>query len=232
MDASPDYGDKMIKINGLNKTFVKRGIKKEALKDVSLSIAENEFVAIMGPSGSGKSTLLNILGGLETVTGGEYFFREEAVHEMGTAARNQFRKEHVGFVFQDYKLLDDYSVYENVELPLRIRNMKAAERKKRTNEVLEKLHLGELAKKYPDFISGGEQQRCAIARALAGGNELLLADEPTGALDSENGRALMELFTELNSEQKVTIIMVTHDENIAGYAKRIIRLHDGEIVGG
>lgn len=220
----------MIKINGLNKTFVKRGVRKEALKDISLSIAESEFVAIMGPSGSGKSTLLNILGGLETVTDGEYFFRDEAVHKMGASARNQFRKEHIGFVFQDYRLLDDYSVYENVELPLRIRNMKASERKKRTNEILEKLHLEELAKKYPDFISGGEQQRCAIARALVSGNELLLADEPTGALDSENGRELMELFTRLNREQKVTIVIVTHDEKIAGYANRIVKLQDGQIV--
>lgn len=216
----------MIELKHLKKTYSSEGVETHALKDVNLTVNEGEYLAIMGKSGSGKSTLLNILGGMDTLTAGEYWFGELAVHDLSERGLHRFRKEHVSFVFQQFALMNRYTVYENTELPLLINGVKKKERKKIVMEKLDMLGIADLAKKLPEHISGGQQQRCAVARALAAGNELFLADEPTGALDNENSLAMMEIFDKIN-EQGKTIILITHDPDVAGHAGRMVELRDG-----
>ena len=218
----------MIKLNGITKEYNSDGISFKALSDIDITINRGDMVAIMGRSGSGKSTLLNIIGGLDSPTSGSYTFDDTVLDVNDVKFMDKFRKNKVAFVFQQFALLGDYTVYDNIELPLRARNIPAAERKKRINEVMERLEISKLKKKLPSKISGGEQQRCAIARALVTGNELILADEPTGALDRTTGQEIMNLIKELNREGK-TVLIVTHDEKIAAQAKRIIYLEDGKI---
>lgn len=201
----------------------------KALNDVSLEIYKGEFIAIMGTSGSGKSTLLNMIGAMDDMTSGEYYFNGETIHNKSNKEIHLFRKGHISFVFQNFALMDHYTVFENAELSLRAKNISKKQRKKIVMEQLKKLGIEELAEKMPRQLSGGQQQRCAIARALASGNDVILADEPTGALDSQNSREIMEIFKELNKEGK-TIIVVTHDENIAKETQRIIKIEDGKIV--
>lgn len=219
----------MIRLEKITKTYTTGGVDTYALKEVNLEVQRGEYLAIMGKSGSGKSTLLNILGGMDTMTSGEYWFGDIAVHKLSRRELHQFRKNQVSFVFQQFALMNRYTVYENVELPLLIRGMKKKERKKAVMEKLDMLGIAELSKKLPIHISGGQQQRCAVARALAAGNELFLADEPTGALDQENSLEMMEIFDKINKQGK-TIIMITHDEDIAGRAKRLVRIHDGYLL--
>lgn len=219
----------MIRLEKITKTYTTGGVDTYALKEVNLEVQRGEYLAIMGKSGSGKSTLLNILGGMDTMTSGEYWFGDIAVHKLSRRELHQFRKKQVSFVFQQFALMNRYTVYENVELPLLIRGMKKKERKKVVMEKLDMLGIAELSKKLPIHISGGQQQRCAVARALAAGNELFLADEPTGALDQENSLEMMEIFDKINKQGK-TIIMITHDEDIAGRAKRLVRIHDGYLL--
>lgn len=220
----------MIVLQNVTKSYTGKQKKTEVLHGISIKIQEGEFVAVMGASGSGKTTLLNLIGGLDRIDEGTYFYDEIPVHELGTGKLNQFRKKHIGFVFQNYNLLDDCTIFENVELPLRLRNVKKAVRKQKVMELLKFLQVEQYAKKLPSQLSGGEQQRCSIARAIIAGNELLLADEPTGALDSQNGTEVMELLSKLNQEQGITIVMVTHDRKVADYAHRIIYIKDGTVV--
>lgn len=222
--------NRMIELQNISKIYGKSQNQTAALRDISLKIGQGEFIAVMGPSGSGKTTLLNILGGLEHPTGGEYLYQGRQVHSMNLAQLNSFRRDEVGFVFQEYNLLDDSTVFENVELPLRIRNVKKKARKEKVMELLELFGIEQHCRKRPAEMSGGEQQRCAIARAVAADCRLLLADEPTGSLDSANGKQVMEAMTALNKERGTTIVMVTHDKDIAGYADRIISIKDGMII--
>ena len=199
------------------------------VKDINLEVKDGEFVAIMGASGSGKSTLLHILGGMDKLTSGEYYYNDEAVHDMSMGRLNIFRRDHVSFVFQNAALMKYYTVAENIEMPLLSMNVGKKERKKIIEEKMEAVGIAHLAKKLPIHISGGEQTRTAIARALAGDNELLLADEPTGALDQTTGKEIMEVFQKVHEMGK-TIILITHDPNVAAYADRIIRIEDGKII--
>lgn len=216
----------MIKLDKVTKIYVAGNNKKQALQEVSLTVKEGEFVSIMGTSGSGKSTLLNIIGCMDSLTEGSYVFQETEVHHLNNTALNKFRKNHISFVFQYFALMKRYSVYENVEMPLLIKNISKKERKQIIMENLERVGIADLANSLPSRISGGQQQRCAIARALASGNDLILADEPTGALDSQTGNELMDTFDKINQEGK-TIILVTHDEDIAKRTKRILKMEDG-----
>lgn len=200
-----------------------------ALDGVSLNIQKGDFISIVGTSGSGKSTLLHILGAMDSLTSGEYYYEHEAIHSKKSNGLHKFRKEHISFVFQNFALMDHYTIYENVELPLRAKNISKKERKKIVMEQLEKVGIKDLAEKLPRHLSGGQQQRCAIARALASGNELILADEPTGALDTKNSHEIMNILKELNKMGK-TIILVTHDPNIAKETKKIIQMEDGKIL--
>ena len=199
------------------------------MNEVTLHVEQGEFVAIMGPSGCGKSTLLNILGTLDSPTSGSYFFEGKQVDKMNENQLTALRKNNLGFIFQSFNLIDELTVYENVELPLVYMGIKAAQRKEKVNKVLEKVNLLHRANHYPQQLSGGQQQRVAIARAVVTDCKLLLADEPTGNLDSVNGVEVMELLSELN-RQGTTIIIVTHSQRDATYAHRIIRLLDGQIV--
>ncbi|MCM1158777.1 MAG: ABC transporter ATP-binding protein [Bacteroidales bacterium] len=219
----------MIVLKQITKTYGKGESTVRALQDVSLEIQKGEMISIMGASGSGKSTLLNVLGCMDKFDSGEYFYQDIAVHNLEKNKRHQFRKEHIGFVFQQFALMNQYTVYENVELPLCIQNVPKKERKRRVNEALEQMRIRELAKKMPTKISGGQQQRCAIARALASGNELILADEPTGALDVDNGNEIMNILTQLNKQGK-TLVVITHDPEIAARTQRILHMEDGRIV--
>ncbi len=203
--------------------------QKKALNEVTLHVEQGEFVAIMGPSGCGKSTLLNILGTLDSPTSGSYFFEGKQVDKMNENQLTALRKNNLGFIFQSFNLIDELTVYENVELPLVYMGIKTAQRKEKVNKVLEKVNLLHRANHYPQQLSGGQQQRVAIARAVVTDCKLLLADEPTGNLDSVNGVEVMELLSELN-RQGTTIIIVTHSQRDATYAHRIIRLLDGQIV--
>ena len=219
----------MITVSNLSKIFRTEEIETTALNGVSFEINEGEFVAIMGPSGCGKSTLLNILGLLDNPTGGSYRLLDTEVGELRERERTKFRKGNIGFVFQSFNLIDELNVYENIELPLRYLNLPAAERKERVTAILKRMAISHRAQHFPQQLSGGQQQRVAIARAVVAAPKLILADEPTGNLDSKNGREVMNLLTELHREG-TTIVMVTHSQRDAGYADRIINLFDGEIV--
>lgn len=219
----------MIKLIHVKKDYTEGGVVTNALKDINLEVKDGEFVAIMGASGSGKSTLLHILGGMDKLTSGEYYYNDEAVHDMSMGRLNIFRRDHVSFVFQNAALMKYYTVAENIEMPLLSMNVGKKERKKIIEEKIEAVGIAHLAKKLPIHISGGEQTRTAIARALAGDNELLLADEPTGALDQTTGKEIMEVFKKVHEMGK-TIILITHDPNVAAYADRIIRIEDGKII--
>lgn len=220
----------MIKVNELCKVFRTEEIETTALNNVSFEIKDGEFVAIMGPSGCGKSTLLNILGLLDNPTGGSYELLGQEVSRLKERERTKFRKGNIGFVFQSFNLIDELNVYENVELPLRYLNIGAAERKQRVTEMLKRMNISHRAKHFPQQLSGGQQQRVAIARAVVSSPKLVLADEPTGNLDSKNGKEVMDLLSELNA-QGTTIVMVTHSQKDASVANRVINLLDGQIVG-
>jgi putative ABC transport system ATP-binding protein len=219
----------MIKTNDLTKVFRTEEVETTALNKVTLNVKEGEYVAVMGPSGCGKSTLLNILGLLDNPTSGSYIFNGTEVANLRERDRTIFRKGNIGFVFQSFNLIDELNIYENVELPLIYLKMKANERKKSVETVLERMKIGHRAKHFPQQLSGGQQQRVAIARAVVANPKLILADEPTGNLDSKNGIEVINLLTELNKEG-TTIIMVTHSERDSGYAHRIVNLFDGSIV--
>ena len=219
----------MIKTEKLSMLFTTEEVQTKALNEVTLHVEQGEFVAIMGPSGCGKSTLLNILGTLDSPTSGSYFFEGKQVDKMNENQLTALRKNNLGFIFQSFNLIDELTVYENVELPLVYMGIKTAQRKEKVNKVLEKVNLLYRANHYPQQLSGGQQQRVAIARAVVTDCKLLLADEPTGNLDSVNGVEVMELLSELN-RQGTTIIIVTHSQRDATYAHRIIRLLDGQIV--
>lgn len=219
----------MIKIENLTKVFRTTEVETLALNDVSLEVKENEFVAIMGPSGCGKSTLLNIMGLLDQPTAGSYYLDGTEVGRLREKDRTEVRKGKIGFVFQSFNLIDELNVFENVELPLTYLKIPAAERRRRVNEILSRMNIGHRAGHYPQQLSGGQQQRVAIARAVVSGPKLILADEPTGNLDSKNGQEVMELLTELNKEG-TTIVMVTHSQRDAGFAGRVISLFDGQVV--
>lgn len=219
----------MIKTEKLCMVFTTEDVQTKALNNVSLEIKQGEFVAIMGPSGCGKSTLMNILGTLDSPTSGKYYFNGKEVDRMSESQLTTFRKGNIGFVFQSFNLIDELTVYENVELPLVYLNKKAAERKQKVEEVLERMDILHRAGHLPQQLSGGQQQRVAIARAVVTDCPLILADEPTGNLDSKNGAEVMELLSELN-RQGTTIVMVTHSQRDARYAHRIIHLLDGQIV--
>lgn len=219
----------MIKTEKLSMLFTTEEVQTKALNEVTLHVEQGEFVAIMGPSGCGKSTLLNILGTLDSPTSGSYFFEGKQVDKMNENQLTALRKNNLGFIFQSFNLIDELTVYENVELSLVYMGIKTAQRKEKVNKVLEKVNLLHRANHYPQQLSGGQQQRVAIARAVVTDCKLLLADEPTGNLDSVNGVEVMELLSELN-RQGTTIIIVTHSQRDATYAHRIIRLLDGQIV--
>lgn len=219
----------MIKIENLTKVFRTEDIETYALSGVNIYVTDGEFVAIMGPSGCGKSTLLNIIGLLDNPTKGMYSFNDVNVTNLKERYRTQYRKGNIGFIFQSFNLIDELSVYDNVELPLLYLRMKTSERKKRVEEVLQRMKIGHRTKHFPQQLSGGQQQRVAIARAVVAIPKLILADEPTGNLDSKNGIEVMNLLSELNQEG-TTIIMVTHSERDAGFAHRTINMLDGKII--
>lgn len=219
----------MIKTVALEKIFRTEEVETLALNKVSIEVKEGEFVAIMGPSGCGKSTLLNILGLLDNPTSGEYYLNGIEVSRYTEAQRTKLRKGIIGFVFQSFNLIDELNVYENIELPLLYMGVSAAERKKKVQEAMERMAIVHREKHFPQQLSGGQQQRVAIARAVVANPKLILADEPTGNLDSKNGQEVMNLLSELNKEG-TTIVMVTHSQHDAGFASRTINLFDGQIV--
>jgi ABC-type lipoprotein export system ATPase subunit len=209
---------------GNTRTFV--------LKDINLTVDQGEFISIMGPSGSGKSTLLNLIGMLDEASEGQYFFMNEAVHQMKEKHRSQLYKQYIGFVFQAYHLIDELTVYENIETPLIYQDVKTAERKAIVADMLDRFSIVGKKDLFPAQLSGGQQQLVGIARALVGKPKLILADEPTGNLNSRQGEEIMEIFSRLNREEGVTIIQVTHSEKNAAYGKRIINLLDGHVQHG
>ena len=220
----------MIELTNIAKTVSIGGSKTYILKDIHLKINQGEFISIMGPSGSGKSTLLNIIGMLDDPSEGYHYFMGDAVHLLKEKQRSQLYKKYIGFVFQAYHLIDELTVYENIETPLIYQDMKSLERKAIVADALDRFQI--VGKKYlfPTQLSGGQQQLVGIARALVAKPSLLLADEPTGNLNSKQGEEIMELFKKLNREEGVTIIQVTHSEKNAGYGSRIINLLDGKII--
>ncbi|MDO5761854.1 MAG: ABC transporter ATP-binding protein [Bacteroidales bacterium] len=219
----------MIKTENITKIFRTENIETTALNGVSLEVKEGEFVAIMGPSGCGKSTLLSILGLLDNPDEGNYYLAGEEVGHLRERERTRFRKGRIGFVFQSFNLIDELTVEENVDLQLKYVGIPRKQRKEQVLEILRKVNLSHRAKHYPQQLSGGQQQRVAIARAVVGKPSLILADEPTGNLDSKNGLEVMELLAQLNAEG-TTIVMVTHSQHDAAFANRTIYLHDGEVV--
>lgn len=219
----------MIKIENICRVFRTEEVETTALNGVSMTVEDGEFVAIMGPSGCGKSTLLSILGLLDNPDEGNYWLDGEEVGHLREKQRTGYRKGRIGFVFQSFNLIDELTVEENVDLQLKYLGVPKAERKQRVLEVLRKVNLSQRAKHYPQQLSGGQQQRVAIARAVVGRPKLILADEPTGNLDSRNGREVMELLSQLNAEG-ATIVMVTHSQHDAAYTGRIVNLFDGQIV--
>jgi len=222
-------GESLIKLTGIKKVFYTDEVETHALSDIHLEIKKGEYVAISGPSGCGKSTLLSILGLLDTATEGQYWLDGKPVQNLGFAERARIRNREIGFIFQSFNLIGDLSVYENVELPLTYRGMAATERRRRVGEALERVSMAHRSKHLPSQLSGGQQQRVAVARALAGDPLILLADEPTGNLDSTNGEAVMDLLRDLH-QQGSTICMVTHDPRFSRYAQRTIQLFDGRVV--
>jgi len=227
MSASAD--DAMIKLTGLTKVFYTDEVETHALSGIHLEILRGEYVAISGPSGCGKSTLLSILGLLDSPTDGSYTLNGRAVQGLNLSERARIRNREIGFIFQSFNLIGDLTVFENVELPLIYRGMKSNERRERVNAALERVGMAHRAKHLPSQLSGGQQQRVAVARAVAGQPSILLADEPTGNLDSKNGEAVMDLLRELH-RAGATICMVTHDPRYAAHADRAIHLFDGRVV--
>ncbi len=219
----------MIKITNLQKFYRTEEVETIALNNVNIHVKEGEFVAVMGPSGCGKSTLLNIIGLLDDLDEGSYLFNNIEVAHFKENKRSDLRKHNIGFVFQSFNLIDELTVFENVELPLVYTNVPPAERKKRVEEVLEKVQIMHRRNHFPQQLSGGQQQRVAVARAVVNNPKLILADEPTGNLDSSNGNEVMQLLTELN-ESGTTIVMVTHSEHDAKFSDRVIRMLDGQVI--
>lgn len=219
----------MIELNNIFKWYTVGGSRSFVLKDVNLSIKEGEFVSIMGPSGSGKSTLLHIIGLLDEPNEGDYHFQEENVLKFKEKKRSEIYKQHMGFVFQAYHLIDELTVAENIETPLIYKNLKSSERKAIVADMLDKFGIVGKKDLFPNQLSGGQQQIVGIARALAGKPNVLLADEPTGNLNSKQGEEIMELFRKLNEEEGVTIVQVTHSEKNASYGSRVIELLDGQV---
>ena len=219
----------MLQLRNLFKWYSNKFVKTYVLRDINLEIKEKEFVSIMGPSGSGKSTLLHILGMLDDPTEGEYHFLGEAIHKMGEKARSEMQKQYIGFVFQSYHLIDDLTVYENLETPLIYKKINSSERKSLVGDILDKFQIVGKKDLFPNQLSGGQQQLVGIARAIITGPKLIFADEPTGNLNSAQGEDIMELFKKLN-EEGTTIIQVTHSEKNAAYGSRVINLLDGRIV--
>lgn len=222
-------GSSLIKLDGITKVFLTDELETHALSGIHLDIREGEYVSVSGPSGCGKTTLLSILGLLDSPSGGEYTLAGEPVARLTASDRARVRNRQIGFIFQAFNLIGDLTVYENVELPLTYRGMSGAERKERVHAALEKVGMSHRVKHYPAQLSGGQQQRVAVARAVAGSPAILLADEPTGNLDSQNGEAVMDLLRELH-RGGATICMVTHDPRYARYAEREVHLFDGRVV--
>ncbi len=229
MATEANHGESLIRLDGVKKVFFTDEVETHALSGIHLDINRGEYVSIAGPSGCGKSTLLSILGLLDTPTDGQYALNGKAVANLSLAERARIRNREVGFIFQSFNLIGDLTVFENVELPLTYRGMKSAERRTRVTEALEKVGMAHRAKHLPSQLSGGQQQRVAVARALVGDPLILLADEPTGNLDSKNGEAVMSLLQELH-RGGATICMVTHDQRFARHADRTVHLFDGKIV--
>ena len=219
----------MLSLENVTKIYKGDLFETKALQDVSLTVEQGEFLAIMGESGSGKTTLLNILGGMDTLSSGKYYLQDVAVHECKPAKLDRVRKQYISFIFQHFALMEEYNVFENIEAPLLARNVRKSERKKIIREWAEKLGIEELLDKYPSQISGGQKQRVASARALVVDNPIILADEPTGALDEENTKKVMNLFKVLHNDGK-TIVLITHDHKVADYADRIVKIRDGKIL--
>ncbi len=219
----------MIRTTNLVKHYRTEEIETTALNEVNIHVPAGEFLSIMGPSGCGKSTLLNILGLIDTPNGGEYHFLDHEVSKYSEKERAKLRKENIGFVFQSFNLIDELSVFENVELPLIYTNMKGADRKKRVEEVLEQMNMMHRRNHFPQQLSGGQQQRVAVSRAIVNQPKLILADEPTGNLDTANGEDVMKILADLN-KQGTTVIMVTHSPHNAEFGHRILRLLDGKVV--
>jgi putative ABC transport system ATP-binding protein len=222
-------GNSLIKLDGVRKVFYTDEVETHALSDIHLQIKEGEYVAIAGPSGCGKTTLLSIIGLLDTPTDGQYALAGEPVANLTPSQRAYVRNRQIGFIFQAFNLIGDLTVYENVELALTYRKMPAAERKQRVHEALERVGMAHRVRHYPSQLSGGQQQRVAVARAIGGKPAILLADEPTGNLDSKNGEAVMQLLQELHRDG-ATICMVTHDPRYAEHADRTVHLFDGQVV--
>ena len=222
-------GLKMLKLQDLTKAYRTDEVETVALNNVNIEIEHGEFVAIMGPSGCGKSTLLNIIGMLDTPTSGHYFFNGEDVAGYSEAQLGVIRKQHIGFIFQSFNLIDELSVFENIELALLYHDIPASERKERVAAVMDKVGIAHRAKHMPSQLSGGQQQRVAVARAVVGNQSMILADEPTGNLDTAHGQEVMEMLQKLN-EEGTTIVMVTHSPSHADYARRTINLLDGHVV--
>lgn len=219
----------MIKLSSLVKVYTTEDVETTALNNINLEVKEGEYVAIMGPSGCGKSTLLNILGMIDKPSGGEYFFFEDEVSKYSERQRANLRKNNIGFVFQSFNLIDELTVYENIELPLLYLGYSSAERKKRVAEAMETMEIMARKNHFPQQLSGGQQQRVAVARAVVARPKLILADEPTGNLDSGHGEEVMKILTELH-ENGTTIVMVTHSPAYSEYSQRIVHLFDGHVV--
>ena len=219
----------MLELQHISKWINVGGARTFILKDINLRVAEGQFISVMGPSGSGKSTLLNVIGMLDEASEGEYFFMEQPVHTLKEKHRSQLYKQHIGFVFQAYHLIDELTVYENIETPLIYQNIKGAERKAMVGDMLDRFQIVGKKDLFPTQLSGGQQQLVGIARALIAKPKLLLADEPTGNLNSKQGEEIMELFKKINEEDGVTIIQVTHSDKNASYGSHIINLLDGRI---
>ncbi len=219
----------MIRTAGLKKIFLTEEMETHALDDVSIRVKEGEFVSIMGPSGCGKSTLLNLLGLLDNPSDGQYFLMEEEVSRYSEQKRAEIRRGNIGFVFQSFNLVDELSVFENIELPLLYLRVPKVRRREKVKRVMEKMNIAHRAGHFPQQLSGGQQQRVAVARAIVAGPKLILADEPTGNLDSKHGDEVMNILLDLNREG-TTVVMVTHSPQYAGYSGRIIHLFDGKVV--
>lgn len=219
----------MIHLHQISKIYRSESVETRALSEVSLQVDEGEFISIMGPSGCGKSTLINIIGMLDTYDHGLYVFEDVDVNKLKEKAKVKLRKQNIGFVFQNFNLLDELTVFENIELPLVYLGVKASERRQKVEEVLDRIALGHRQKHYPHQLSGGQQQKVAIGRAIVSRPRIILADEPTGNLDSQQGNEIMEYLSKLN-DMGTTIVMVTHSMNDASYSNRIIKLVDGKII--